>query len=166
MSVILANQEIENEELAELFDSTLNELRDISTEHEDTIDFDVVAQELFGAGIQDIFDAENGIVTDNDKPIDWDAPANEIMESINLLEDGNESDFEEGESTIESPGGIKTVHEAHDSVTKLKTFFMEKGYGGDFMTSIMKLESLVEKKVIMSAKTAEQWKVTDFFQKL
>ena len=147
-----------NDELAnELFGSTLNELQEIYTEEEeDEINFEVTAQDLFGVGLNELFAAENEVVTSNDQPINWDAPANEIVEYINLLEGGDdqESDFE-GEETNETLTGIKNVYEALDSVMGLKMFFMQKGYGGDFMSTVSKLEILLGKKVIICGQTAE-----------
>ena len=160
---------LENEDLAEdLFGATTAELKEITSGENDVddgdgIDFETAAREYFGATIEEIIAAESHIVTSNDEPINWNAPAIDLIDSITEIEESSEveSDVEEEPKNSTT---VKNVNDALESATNLKAFFETQSFSGEVMLAISQIESFLEKKIVVSSQNAKQKKVTDFFQ--
>ena len=67
---------LENETLG-----SLDEVLGTDDDHP-KVDFDVIAQKVFGASIQEIIDIKSEVITCDDTIHDWDAAADDILENI------------------------------------------------------------------------------------
>ena len=65
----------------------MGELEDLIAEAE--VDFEIATRELFGATIEEMMSAKREIITGNDHTIDWDAPAEDIVDTIAEVEDNS-----------------------------------------------------------------------------
>ena len=108
---------LENKDLAEdLFGATTAELKQITSgendvDDNDGIDFEIAAHEYFGATIEEIIAAESHIVTSNDKPINWNVPAIDLIDSITEIEEGSEVESDVEEEPVNSTT-VKNVNDA------------------------------------------------------
>ena len=89
---------LENETLAQgLFGDSLDEV--LGTDNDDSkVDFDVIAQKVFGVSIQEIFDIKSEVITCDNIMHDWYASSKDILENIQRdeEEEQEESDNDEG----------------------------------------------------------------------
>ena len=127
-------------DLAEdLFGATTAELKEITSgendvDDDDGIDFEI-AHEYFGATIEEIIAAESHIVTSNDEPINWNAPAIDLIDSITEIEEGSEVESDVEEEPVNSTT-VRSVNDALESATNLEAFFETQSFSGEVSSVI------------------------------
>ena len=148
---------LENETLG-----SLDEVLGTDDDHP-KVDFDVIAQKVFGASIQEIIDIKSEVITCDDTIHDWDAAADDILENIQRdeEEEQEESDDDEGnENTFDTI--IPDFLLLSIYISAVKNFAINNGMSAA-VTDMASAETVMERKFLQRRNNATQKYVTDYF---
>ena len=148
---------LENETL-----DSLDEVLGTDDDHP-KVDFDVIAQKVFGASIQEIIDIKSEVITCDDTIHDWDAAADDILENIQRdeEEEQEESDDDEGnENTFDTI--IPDFLLLSIYISAVKNFAINNGMSAA-VTDMASAETVMERKFLQRRNNATQKYVTDYF---
>ena len=148
---------LENETLG-----SLDEVLGTDDDHP-KVDFDVIAQKVFGASIQEIIDIKSEVITCDDTIHDWDAAADDILENIQRdeEEEQEESDDDEGnENTFDTI--IPDFLLLSIYISAVKNFAINNRMSAA-VTDMASAETVMERKFLQRRNNATQKYVTDYF---
>ena len=116
---------------------------------------------LNGATIEEIISVKREIISSNDHTINWDAPAEDIVDAVAEVEEAVYPESSSEEETLPTTI-IKDLHEVLASLQNLKGYIESQGANGEVILAILQVEMFLEREVLISKKVAQLKKVTDF----
>ena len=155
----------------ELFGATVEELREIDANNEesddddadDEIDFNVAAKKVLNHSIDELIEAESLLKTSDDAEINWEANACDIIEALEEKEKAeSEEEREDATDDYSTDTVISSFPTALNHVIYLKQFLINKGFT-DAAEDLSKVESKLEKEFVKQQQRAAQTSITDFF---
>ena len=155
----------------ELFGATVDELREIDANNEDSdngdddheIDFNLVAKKVLNHSIDELIEAESLLKTSDDAEINWEANTCDIIEAIEEKEKAkSEEEREDATDDYSMDTVISSFPRALNHVIYLKQFLMNKGFT-DVVEDLSKVERKLEKEFVKQQQRATQTSITDFF---
>ena len=140
----------------ELFGATVDELREIDANNEDSdngdddheIDFNLVAKKVLNHSIDELIEAESLLKTSDDAEINWETNACDIIEALGEKEKAeSEEEREDATDNYLTVTVILNFPTALNHVIYLKQFLMNKGFA-DVVKDLSKVESKLKKEFV------------------